>query len=134
MIIIRNLKKNYIVDKKHVVVLRDVNLTFKNTGIYFLVGKSGSGKSTLLNILGGNDFATSGNIFYNNSDITKFNESEINSYHSNDVGFVYQDFNLLYDKTVYDNIAITLQIQNRGKKEIPEKYKQYPNNYRLKHC
>jgi ABC-type lipoprotein export system ATPase subunit len=121
MIIISNLIKNYLVNKNEVQVLKGINLTFKNTGIYFLVGKSGSGKSTLLNIIGGNDFATSGNIYYNNSDITKFNESEINSYHSNDVGFVYQDFNLLYDKTVYDNIAISLQIQNIDKEEIPDK-------------
>ena len=72
-----------------------------------IVGASGSGKSTLINIFGGIDKCTSGNVYFKNTDITNYNEKKITQYRKNNVGFIYQSFNLINELTVYENILLT---------------------------
>jgi len=94
-------------------ILKDISLNFKNHGLVFILGKSGSGKSTLLNIIGGLDNADSGEIIFLNKNINKFSNEEMDSYRNNYVGFIFQEFNLIEDYTVYQNIILALNLQDK---------------------
>ena len=87
-----------------VIALNDVSLTFPDTGFIFITGKSGSGKSTLLNILGGLSGATFGEVVVDGNVITKFKTKDYNNYRSSYIGFVFQDYHLINELTVEENI------------------------------
>lgn len=78
----------------------------------FIVGKSGSGKSTLLNLLGGLDNLTSGEILIDEKSIGKFNKTEYDAYRNTYIGFIFQEFNVLEQYNVYENIELALALQN----------------------
>lgn len=115
MIELRNVKKIY-KSKKGVdtIALDDVNIKIGNSGMLFIVGKSGSGKSTLLNLLGGLDSVTSGNILINGEDISDFNDRKYDSYRNTYIGFVFQEFNVLEQYNVYENIELVLKLQGKS--------------------
>lgn len=75
-----------------------------------IVGPSGAGKTTVLNLLGGMDTATSGKIIVDGSDITKYNERQLTGYRRNDIGFVFQFYNLVPNLTAKENVELALQI------------------------
>ena len=111
MIQISNLTKVYKSKKKNNhKALDNINLTLPNSGLVFIIGKSGSGKSTLLNLLGGLDNTTSGNVVVDGNDITNFNENELSNYRNNHIGFIFQDYHLLDELTVYENIVLSLNL------------------------
>ena len=113
MIRINDLCKTYITkSSSDVMALNNVNISFPNNGLVFILGPSGSGKSTLLNLLGGIDTPTSGEIYYNQKHVGK--DISLEKYRKNIVGFVFQEYNLLSELDVYHNIA--LSISNDGKK------------------
>ncbi len=113
MIELKSLKKIYKSKKgASTTALNDINLKFGNKGMVFIVGKSGSGKSTLLNLLGGLDGVTSGKILINGKDISNFSSKEYDSYRNTYIGFVFQEFNILEDYNVYENISLSLELQN----------------------
>lgn len=87
--------------------LSGVTMNVYEGELLVIVGASGSGKSTLINILGGIDKCTSGNVYFKNTDITNYNEKKITQYRKNNVGFIYQSFNLINELTVYENILLT---------------------------
>ncbi len=91
--------------------LRNINLTFENKGLVFIVGKSGSGKSTLLNLLGGLDTPDKGKILIDHKDLCKMSNQELDSYRNSYVGFVFQEFNLLEEFNVFENINLSLKLQ-----------------------
>ena len=93
--------------------LNDVSIVFPETGLIFLLGKSGSGKSTLLNICGGLDNADSGEIVIMGKSSQEFAATDFDSYRNTFVGFVFQEYNILNEFTVEDNIAIALELQNK---------------------
>lgn len=111
MIEIKNITKIYRSKKRtsHK-ALDNINLTLPNTGLVFIIGKSGSGKSTLLNILGGLDNATDGSIIVDGNNITKYKENEFANYRNNHIGFIFQDYHLLDELTVYENILLSLNL------------------------
>ena len=114
MINIINLKKDYKSTSGVVTnALKNINLKIGNKGLIFIVGKSGSGKSTLLNLLGGLDSVSEGQILIDNKDITKFNEKEYDSYRNTYIGFVFQEFNLLEEYNVRENIELANELQNQ---------------------
>ena len=84
-----------------------------SVGLVFIVGKSGSGKSTMLNILGGLDNITSGELLINNQNISKFKNKEYDSYRNAYIGFIFQEFNILEEYSVYENIELALRLQNQ---------------------
>ena len=136
MIHINNLTKIYKSKKKiQHKALDNINLTLPNHGLVFVIGKSGSGKSTLLNLLGGLDNITSGNIIIDGNDITKFNERELSNYRNNHIGFIFQDYHLLDELTVHENIVLSLKLNriedNDKVKEALEKVglSGYENRY-----
>ncbi len=95
--------------------LDDVSITFPEKGMVFLLGKSGSGKSTLLNVCGGLDAPTSGMIFVKGKTSDKFSQSDYDSYRNTYVGFIFQEYNILNEFTVEDNIALALELQGKSK-------------------
>ncbi|MCM1260120.1 MAG: ABC transporter ATP-binding protein/permease [Prevotella sp.] len=92
-------------EKNKIVALDDVHLSFSKTGLVFILGPSGCGKSTLLNILGGIDYPTSGSItIYGNNIPTS--EKSLDDYRNQYIGFVFQDYNLISNITIYDNLSL----------------------------
>lgn len=83
-----------------------------------IMGASGSGKTTLLNCISTIDKVTSGHIYVGGSDITKLKGNALNKFRREQLGFIFQDFNLLDTLTAYENIALALSIQNVAAKEI----------------
>lgn len=112
MLEVKNLTKVY-KPKKGVPVtaLGGVNLKFADTGMVFLLGKSGSGKSTLLNLLGGLDRYTDGEIIINGVSSKDFKQNHFDSYRNTYVGFIFQEYNILDEFNVGENIAIALELQ-----------------------
>ena len=88
-----------------------------------IMGASGSGKTTLLNCISTIDKVSSGHIFVGNTDITKLKGNNLNKFRREKLGFIFQDFNLLDTLTSYENIALSLSIQNVNSKEIDDRVK-----------
>ena len=89
-----------------------------------IMGASGSGKTTLLNCISTIDRVTSGHIYLEGKDITKLKGNELNKFRREELGFIFQDFNLLDTLTAYENIALALSIQNANAKEIDKRIKE----------
>ena len=87
------------------------------------MGASGSGKTTLLNCISTIDKVTSGHIYVAGNDITKLRGNNLNKFRRGELGFIFQDFNLLDTLTAYENIALALSIQNIKEKEISDRIK-----------
>lgn len=88
-----------------------------------IMGASGSGKTTLLNVISTIDRVTSGHIYIDGEDVTKLKGNDLNRFRREELGFIFQDFNLLDTLTAYENIALALSIQNEKSSEIEKKIK-----------
>ena len=97
-----------------------------------IMGASGSGKTTLLNVISTIDNVTSGHIYVAGVDITKLKGNELNRVRREELGFIFQDFNLLDTLTAYENIALSLSIQNVSAKEIDTKIKKVAEELDIK--
>lgn len=93
-----------------------------------IMGPSGSGKTTLLNCISTIDNVTTGNIIINDKDITKLKSKKLEQFRKDELGFIFQDFNLLDTLTAYENIALALTIQGVNPREIDDKIKSVANN------
>lgn len=114
MLEIKNLKKTYNVKKAEPVqALKGINLVLDDTGMVFILGKSGSGKSTLLNLLGGLDKPDEGEVVLDGKSSFGYKDKEWDEYRNRYVGFVFQEYNLLPEFTVRDNIGIALELQKK---------------------
>ncbi|MBQ9370513.1 MAG: ATP-binding cassette domain-containing protein [Clostridia bacterium] len=114
MLEVRNLTKVYS-GKGGVSVraLDDVSVVFPEKGMVFLLGKSGSGKSTLLNVAGGLDKPDSGEIIVKGRSSKDFSAADFDSYRNTFIGFVFQEYNILSEFTIEQNIALALQLQSK---------------------
>ena len=92
--------------------LDHVNLEFNAKGLVFILGKSGSGKSSLLNILGGLDSANTSKIMINGQELKRFDDRTCSIYRNTHIGFIFQEYNLMHNLNVYENIALALRLQN----------------------
>ena len=115
MLQIRNLTKRYSTKGETVEALHHVSLDFPETGMVFLLGKSGSGKSTLLNLAGGLDSPDEGEIIVKGKSSKDFSESDFDSYRNTYVGFIFQEYNILNELTVGENVALALELQGKPK-------------------
>ncbi len=95
--------------------LDGVTLSFPETGMVFLLGKSGSGKSTLLNLIGGLDNPTSGEVIVKGRSSKDFTQDDFDSYRNTFIGFIFQEYNILNEFSVEDNIALALELQGKAK-------------------
>ena len=102
--------KTYKMGEVEIKALDDVGFGIEKGEFVVIVGPSGAGKTTILNILGGMDTATSGEIFVDNDDITKYDEKATTRYRRDDVGFVFQFYNLVGNLTALENVELSLQI------------------------
>lgn len=114
MLTLKNIKKIY--EKNDEAVLDDINLTFNRDEFVSILGCSGAGKSTLLNIIGGLDCKTSGKLLINGKDIYKYSDSNLDYYRKNNVGFIFQNYNLIEHLTVYENVMLPLLLTNSKNK------------------
>ncbi len=114
MIEFKNVTKKY---DHGVIALDNVNLLIEKGEFVFLVGPSGSGKSTFLKLVIKEEDATSGTITINSKELQKIKDKDT-PYLRRKIGFVFQDFRLLYDKTVYDNILFALRVIEASDREI----------------
>ncbi len=114
MLEVKHLKRVYKVKNNDpVYALNDVSLKFQEKGLVFILGKSGSGKSTLLNVMGGLDKADEGEIIIDGKSSKEFSASEMDAYRNTYLGFIFQEYNILSDFTVKENIALALQLQHK---------------------
>ena len=93
-----------------------------------IMGPSGSGKTTLLNCISTIDTVTTGNIIINDKDITKMKSKQLENFRKDELGFIFQDFNLLDTLTAYENIALALTIQGVKPKDVDRKIKSVAEN------
>lgn len=111
MIKFTDVGKTYVSKSKaQVQALKGVSFELSANGMTFILGKSGSGKSTLLNLLGGLDKPTVGQIEIDGTSMQSFTQADYESYRNSYVGFVFQEYNLLDDFNVKDNVALALQL------------------------
>ena len=109
----KNLVKTYGEGEGLMYALNDVSVTVYEHDFLVILGGSGSGKSTLLNMIGAIDKVNSGEIIVNDRDITKLSDRGLTLYRRNEVGFVYQFFNLINDVTVYQNVTLAPGSRNK---------------------
>ena len=114
MIQFKNVSKEFADGNK---VLKNINLTINNGEFVFLVGSSGAGKSTIIKLLLKEMEPTTGTIIVGDKDITKYKRREI-PFHRRNIGVVFQDFRLLQEKTVYENVAFAMEVIEAPPKEI----------------
>jgi putative ABC transport system ATP-binding protein len=116
-----NIQKSYFMGNQGLPVLKGINLdTFRNEYVA-LMGPSGSGKSTLMNILGCLDSPTSGSYILNGQDVSKMTDNELADVRNKEIGFVFQQFNLLPRLNAAENVALPLVYAGVGKKERLER-------------
>lgn len=90
--------------------LKNINIEIKKQSLTILKGRSGSGKTTLMNILGALDKPSSGNIYFNEKDITTFNERQIEKLHRHNISFIFQSVSLIPMMTAYENVEFALRL------------------------
>ena len=122
MIAIRNVTKEFDVNKQKVTALSDVNFTIEKGDIFGIIGFSGAGKSTLLRMINALEVPTSGHVEIDGVNINDLSFNELRKVRKR-IGMVFQQFNLLNAKSVYDNVAIPLILNKVPKSEIDRKVK-----------
>ena len=112
MLEIRNLSKIYRSKTgEEVRALDNVSISFPETGMVFILGKSGSGKSTLLNIMGGLDSYDGGEFIIKGKSSKDFAGSDFDAYRNTFIGFIFQEYNMLEDFSVVENVALAQELQ-----------------------
>ena len=114
---IQNLTKSYNFGKNKIEVLKGINTELPLGKLITLMGPSGSGKTTLLNVIATIDEVSSGHIYLNGKDLTEINKKEIGRFRRENLGFIFQDFNLIDTLTIHENIALALTINKTNKNE-----------------
>lgn len=115
-----NLKKYYGSNNNITKALNNISFTVSDNEFVAVMGSSGSGKTTLLNTISTIDTVTSGNIIISNIDITNLDEEALSNFRKENLGFIFQDFNLLNTLTIKENIALSLIINKEDKLKIDE--------------
>lgn len=124
IISIQQLYKTYFMGKQSVQVLKGLSLEIAKNDYVALMGPSGSGKSTLMNILGCLDSPTGGKYILNGNDVSKMLDNDLAEVRNKEIGFVFQQFNLLPRLSAIDNVALPLIYAGIGKKERTERAKE----------
>ena len=112
-------------------ILKDLNLKVKKGEYISIIGKSGAGKSTLLNVISTLEKEYSGNVFYKNKDIRDYNDFEISNLRNKKIGFIFQNFNLLEDFTVIENIMLPARLTKIDEIALMEKALGLINKFEL---
>lgn len=108
MIRIEKATKVYTRGKNEVRALQEISCSINMGEVFSIIGKSGSGKSTLLNLVGGLDKPTSGHIYFRDRDLMTMNRNELARHRKENVGMIFQSFNLIYNRTALENVMLAL--------------------------
>ena len=114
-IIFKNVVKTYDIGEKKFNALDKINFSIPKGEFVVILGPSGAGKSTLLNLLGGMDNVTSGSIMVDNENIENYTKNELATYRAENVGFIFQFYNILPTLTVLENVEIVKDIVKKPK-------------------
>lgn len=106
----KEVKKIYRVGDVEINALNGISFSIEKGSFTIIAGASGAGKSTVLNILGGMDNITSGSFFVDNKEVSKFNSNQLTTYRRNDIGFVFQFYNLVQNLTALENVELATEI------------------------
>ena len=106
----KNSYKRYKLGQSEIIANNDISFEIEKGELAIILGSSGAGKSTVLNILGGMDTNDEGNVLIDGKDISTFNEKELTNYRRNDVGFVFQFYNLVPNLTAKENVELASEI------------------------
>ena len=118
---VKNIEKYYGNKSNLTKAIDNISFTIEKGEFVGIMGAAGSGKTTLLNCISTIDRVTAGKIIINNQDITRLKGNNLNKFRREELGFIFQDFNLLDTLTAYENIALALTIQKVKPKEIEER-------------
>ena len=118
---LENITKNYYLERQVIEVLMGISLDVYKGEYVALMGPSGSGKSTLMNIIGCLDTPTTGRYVLNNNDVSQMTDNELAEVRNKEIGFVFQQFNLLPRLTAAENVALPLVYAGISKKQRTEK-------------
>lgn len=121
VISLNDIRKSYYLGKQELPVLKGINLTINSNEYVALMGPSGSGKSTLMNIIGCLDTPTGGQYVLNGKDVSRMEDDELADVRNIEIGFVFQQFNLLPRLTAWENVAMPLIYAGVNKKEREER-------------
>ena len=138
MLEIKKLSKCYLKKEFKEKALNNINLSFNKNEFVFILGPSGAGKSTLLNIIAGLDRKYDGKVIVNNMDLSKLKSNDMDYYRNNYIGFIFQNYNLINEFTVYENVYLAISLTNRNNKKdkvistlekvgLKDKVNSYPN-------
>jgi putative ABC transport system ATP-binding protein len=117
---LQDIRKNYIMGRQELQVLKGISLMINRNEYIALMGPSGSGKSTLMNILGCLDSPSSGTYILNGNDVSKMADNDLAEIRNKEIGFVFQQFNLLPRLTALENVALPLVYAGISKKQRTE--------------
>lgn len=117
---LQDIRKSYFMGKQELQVLKGINLDINNNEYVALMGPSGSGKSTLMNILGCLDSPSYGQYVLNGQDVSKMADDDLADVRNKEIGFVFQQFNLLPRLTALENVALPLVYAGVGRKQRTE--------------
>lgn len=132
LLTLSNVKKTYWNGNKQSIILKNVNLQIKNGEVIAIKGRSGSGKTSLLNIIAGLTKCDSGQIHFNYNDITNLSFDEQLEYRRKNISIITQQFNLLDDRSVFENIALPLNYEKVKKDEKKKKVQEVLNSVGMK--
>lgn len=107
---VENLTKEYTMGEIKLIAVDNVSFEINEGELTVILGPSGAGKTTILNILGGMDSPTSGSVIIDEKDISKYNNKQLTYYRRNDIGFVFQFYNLVQNLTALENVELASQI------------------------
>ena len=106
----KNVVKEYIVGENKIKALNNANFEIEKGELVVIVGPSGAGKTTALNVLGGMDSVTSGEVIIDGKHVEKYSEKQLTKYRRDDIGFVFQFYNLIQNLTAIENVELATQI------------------------
>ncbi|MBB6631871.1 ABC transporter ATP-binding protein [Clostridium algidicarnis] len=106
----KNVKKSYTMGEVIIKAVDDVSFSIDKGEVVIVLGSSGAGKSTILNLLGGMDNVTDGNIFVNGNEISKYDKKGLTTYRREEIGFVFQFYNLIQNLNALENVELAVEI------------------------
>ena len=121
LISVKGVSKVFKVGEENFTALRDINLEIDSGSFMSFVGPSGSGKTTILNLIGGLDIPTTGNIFFKNTKLSSMNRNQMAQYRRENIGFIFQTYNLFPVYSVYENILFPLLLNGSKEKDARER-------------
>ena len=112
---LKNVSREYLIGEQEYKALNKVNINIKRGEFVVILGPSGAGKSTLLNILGGMDSPTSGQLFVDGREISKYSAKQLTNYRADKVGFIFQFYNIMPTLTVEENVRLVEDVSETNK-------------------